>query len=169
MCRPRLSRCRILRMHFGTKPSSGCARRPRVGCVRPVDTRRPLALSDLSLETRRLRLRRLFILAWTSALTRRRGIIGGPGDRLAAVWLVLDRLLARLDLGGVAHDRPDDASPERTLDQRGVDLVWQFAACEFGERPRKRGFGRNLRASLESRGCDAGTRRRRGARSGRWW
>ena len=38
----------------------------------------------------------------------------------------------RFDLGGVVRDRPDDASPERTLDQRGVDLVWQRAAREFG-------------------------------------
>ena len=29
-----------------------------------------------------------------------------------------------------------------------MDLVWRLAAREFGERPGKRGFGRNLRASL---------------------
>ena len=66
----------------------------------------------------------------------------------AVVGLVLDRLLARFDHGGVARDRPDDASPKRTLNQRGVDLVWQLAARELGERPGKRGFGRNLRASF---------------------
>src|SRR5271165_326478 len=126
-------------------------------------------LRDLPLETRRLRLRPLLVLAGTSALARRRGIIGRRGIVFAVVGLHLDRLLARFDLGGVARDRPNDASPERTLDQRGVDLVWQLAARELGERPGKRGFGRNLRASLESRGCDAGTCRRRGARSGRWW
>ena len=99
-------------------------------------------LRDLPLETRRLRPRTLFALAWTSALARRRGIIGRRGIVFAVVGRVLDRLLARFDLGGVARDRPDDASPERTLDQRGVDLVWQRAAREFGERPGKRGFGR---------------------------
>ena len=92
-------------------------------------------LRDLPLETRRLRLRTLFVLARASALARRRGIIGGRGIVFAVVGLHLDRLLARFDLGGVARDRPDDASPERTLDQRGVDLVWQFAARELGERP----------------------------------
>ena len=67
---------------------------------------------------------------------------------MAVVGLHLNRLLARFDLGGVARDRPDDASPERPLDQRRVDLVWQRALREFGERPGKRGLGRNLRASL---------------------
>src|SRR3974390_1920210 len=33
-------------------------------------------LRDLALETRRLRLRPLFVLAWPSALARRRGVIG---------------------------------------------------------------------------------------------
>src|SRR5271165_1533502 len=104
-------------------------------------------LRDLPLEARRLRLRPLFVLAWTSALARR-GTIGRRRVVFAVVGLVLGRLLARFDLGGVARDCSDDASPERTLDQRGVDLVWQLAAREFGERPGKRGFGRNLRASL---------------------
>src|SRR5271154_3594167 len=113
------------------------------------------ALRDLPLETRRLRLRTLFVLAWTSALARR-GIIGRRGIVFAVVGLVLDRLLARFDLGGVARDRPDDASPEPTLDQRGVDLVWQRAAREFGERPGKRGFGRNLRASLPAEDATQG-------------
>src|SRR5208282_1483772 len=113
-------------------------------------------LHDLPLETRRLRLRPLFVLAWTSALARRRGIIGRRRIVFAVVGLVLDRLLARFDLGGVARDRPDDASPERTLDQRGVDLVWQRAAREFGERPGKRGFGRNLRASLPAEDATQG-------------
>ncbi len=111
-------------------------------------------LHGLPLETRRLRLRPLFVLAGTSALARRRGIIGCRRIVFAVVGLHLDRLLARFPpdcdpgVGGVARDRPDDASPERTLDQRGVDLVWQLAARELGERPGKRGFGRNLRASL---------------------
>ena len=113
-------------------------------------------LRDLPLETRRLRPRTLFALAWTSALARRRGIIGRRGIVFAVVGRVLDRLLARFDLGGVARDRPDDASPERTLDQRGVDLVWQRAAREFGERPGKRGFGRHLRASLPAEDATQG-------------
>lgn len=86
----------------------------------------------------------------------RGGIIGRRGIVFAVVGLVVDRLLARFDLGGVARDRPDDASPERTLDQRGVDLVWQRAAREFGERPGKRGFGRNLRASLPAEDATQG-------------
>src|SRR5271166_6495035 len=85
-------------------------------------------LRDLPLETRRLRLRTLFVLAWASALARRRRIIGRRGIVFAVVGLHLDRLLACFDLGGVARDRPDDASPERTLDQRGVDLVWHHVA-----------------------------------------
>lgn len=113
-------------------------------------------LHGLPLETRRLRLRPLFVLAWTSALARRRGIIGRRRIVFAVVGLVLDRLLARFDLGGVARDRPDDASPERTLDQRGVDPVWQLAARELGERPGKRGFGRNLRASLPAEDATQG-------------
>src|SRR5271157_570881 len=113
-------------------------------------------LRDLPLETRRLRLRTLFVLAWASALARRRGIIGRRGFVFAVVGLHLDRLLARFDLGGVARDRPDDASSERTLDQRGVDLVWQRAARELGERPGKRGFGRNLRASLPAEDATQG-------------
>src|SRR5208337_1500199 len=43
-------------------------------------------LHDLPLETRRLRLRPLFVLAWTSALARRRGMIGRRGDRLCRRW-----------------------------------------------------------------------------------
>ncbi len=77
-------------------------------------------LRDLPLETRRLRLRPRFVLARTSALARRRGMIGSDGV-FAVVGLHLNRLLARFDLGGVARDRPDDASPERPLDQRRVD------------------------------------------------
>jgi hypothetical protein len=78
------------------------------------------------------------------------------GCRGIVVGLVLDRLLARFDLGGVARDRPDDASPEGALDQRGVDLVWQRAASEFGERPGKGGFGRDLRASLPAEDATQG-------------
>jgi hypothetical protein len=51
---------------------------------------------------------------------------------------------------------PDDASSERTLDQRGVDPVWQRAAREFGERPGKRCFGRDLRASLPAEDAPQG-------------
>ena len=55
-------------------------------------------LHDLPLETRRLQLRPLFVLAWTSALAQRRGIIGRRQIVFAVVGLVLDRLLARFDL-----------------------------------------------------------------------
>src|SRR5271166_560185 len=125
-------------------------------------------LRDLPLETRRLRLWPLFVLAWTSALARRRGMVGRRGIVFAVVGLVLDRLLARLDLGGVARDRPDDASPERTLDQRGVDLVWQLAA-RTRRTPGKTWLRKELASVAPSRGCDAGTCRRRGARSTHWW
>jgi len=56
------------------------------------------------------------------------------------VWLRLDRLLARLDLGGVACDHPDDAPAERALDQRRVHLVGQIALREFREGAGKRGL-----------------------------
>ena len=57
-----------------------------------------------------------------------RGAYGSVGARVATssptrpvVGLRLNRLLARFDLGGVACDRPDDAPPEGTLDQRGME------------------------------------------------
>ena len=45
------------------------------------------ALRELPLETRRLRLRRLFVLAWMSALARRRGIVGRRGIVFAVIGL----------------------------------------------------------------------------------
>ncbi|MGC1861848.1 MAG: hypothetical protein WA733_12175 [Methylocystis sp.] len=57
-------------------------------------------------------------------------------------------LAARLDLGGVAFDRADDAPAERAFNQRHVHLVGQIALRELGEGAGKRGFGRNLRASF---------------------
>ena len=123
-------------------------------------------LRDLPFETRRLWLRTLFVLAWTSALARRRGIIGRRGIVFAVVGLHLDWLLARLDLGGVAGDHADDAPSERALDQRRVHLVRQIALRELREGARERGFRRHLRASLPTENV---TQRRRDARSGRWW
>ena len=121
-----------------------------------VDEHLAEGLRDLPLDARRLRLRPLIVLARASALARRRGVLGRRGVVLAAVRLVLDRLLARLDLGGVARDRPDNASAERALDQRGVDLVWQLAAREFGERPGKGGLGGDLRAALPAENATQG-------------
>src|SRR5271166_3917779 len=87
-------------------------------------------LHDLPLETRRLRLRPRFVLAWTSALARRRGIIGRRRIVFAVVGLVVDRLLARFDLGGVARDRPDDASPGGFMDKnRGPEAALMRAAA----------------------------------------
>jgi len=90
----------------------------------------------------------------SSPLRGRPRLRGGEG--FAVDRLVLDRLLARLDLRGVARDRPDDASPERAIDQRGVDLVWQLSAREFRERPGERGFGGDLRASLPAEDATQG-------------
>ena len=126
-----------------------------------VDEHLAEGLRDLPLDARRLRLRPLFVLARASALARRRGVLGRRGVVFAAVRLVLDRLLARLPpcdpgVGGVARDRPDNASAERALDQRGVDLVWQLAAREFGERPGKGGLGGDLRAALPAENATQG-------------
>ena len=86
-----------------------------------------------------------------AAIIGRRGI-----GCLPSFGRVPDRLLARFDLGGVAREiAPDDASPERALDQRGVDLVRQRAAREFGERPGKRRFLRKALASVSSQAEDA--------------
>ena len=113
-------------------------------------------LRDLPLDAGRLRLRPLLVLARASALARRRGVLGRRRIVLAVVRLVLDRLLARFDLRGVARDRPDDASAERALDQRGVDLVRQLALREFGERPGERGFGGDLRAAFPAEDAPQG-------------
>ena len=125
-------------------------------------------LRDLPLETRRLRPRTLFALAWTSALARRRGIIERLGIVFAVVGRVLDRLLARFDLGGVARDRPDDVSPSDARSaRRGSCLAARRARIR---RTRGKTWLRKELASVApSRGCGAGTCRRRGARSGRWW
>ena len=104
-------------------------------------------LRDLPLETRRLRVRPRFVLARTSALARRRGMTVAGGlswPSLAFISTGFSRAL----ISAALRDRPHDASPERPLDQRRVDLVWQLALREFGERPGKGGLGRNLRASL---------------------
>ena len=67
---------------------------------------------------------------------------------LFVVRLFLDRLLARLDLGGVARDHPDDPPAERALDQRRVHPGGQIALRELREGAGKRGFRGHLRASL---------------------
>ena len=69
-------------------------------------------------------------------------------DRPSCLRLLLHRLLARLDLGGVARDHADDAPAERALDQRRVHLVGQIALRELREGAGKRGFRGHLRASL---------------------
>ena len=103
-------------------------------------------LRGLPLQTRRLGLWPLFVFARASALARR---LSAVGRRI--VLLVVGffrRLLARLDLGGVAGDHADDASAERALDQRRVHLVGQIALRELRKGARKRGFRGHLRASL---------------------
>jgi len=96
-------------------------------------------------------------LARASALPLRLDADGQPraGRRRRRAVLVvvafLDRLLARLDLGGVARDRADDAPAERAFNQRRVHLVGQIALRELGEGVGKRGFGRNLRASFPTK------------------
>src|SRR5208283_4840802 len=105
-------------------------------------------LRGLPLEPRRLGLRPWLVLARASALARR---LSGGGRRrivLPVVGLFRRRLLARLDLGGVAGDHADDAPAERALDQRRVHLVRKIALRELRESARERGFRRHLRASL---------------------
>ncbi len=53
------------------------------------------------------------------------------------VRLRLDRLLARLDLGGVARDHADDAPAERALDQMLADLP---TACDVGSKKNSKGY-----------------------------
>src|SRR5208337_628836 len=105
-------------------------------------------LRDLPLETRRLRLWPLFVLARASALTRRLSAIGWRRILLFVVRLRLDRLLARLDLGGVARDHADDAPAERALNQRRVHLAGQIALRKLREGAGKGSFRRHLRASF---------------------
>src|SRR5277367_7175105 len=83
-------------------------------------------LRGLPFEPRRLGLWPLLVLAWASALTCRPNAIGRRGV-LFVVRLFLDRLLACLDLGGVARSGPDDPPTERALDQRRVHLGGQIA------------------------------------------
>src|ERR1039458_4462338 len=106
-------------------------------------------LRRLTLEARRLRLgpffRWLLALFRASALLLRLGLSGGRpaggGRRGRIVLLVLlHRLLARLDLSGVARDRADDASAERTLDQRRVHLAGQIALRKVRDGAGKCGF-----------------------------
>ena len=67
-------------------------------------------LRGLPFEPRRLGLWPFLVLARASALARRRGAIGRRRIVVLVVRLFLGRLLARLDLGGVARDHPDDVS-----------------------------------------------------------
>src|SRR5208337_1077819 len=91
---------------------------------------------------------RSMIGARASALARRLSAIGRRRILLFVVRLRLDRLLARLDLGGVARDHADDAPAERALDQRRVHLVGQIALGKLREGAGKGSFRRHLRASF---------------------
>src|SRR5208337_1655776 len=80
-------------------------------------------LQGLPLQTRWLGLRPLLVLARASALARRPSGGGRRRTVLPVVGLFRRRLLARLDLGGVAGDHADDAPAKRAFDQRRVHLV----------------------------------------------
>src|SRR5580692_12432073 len=75
-------------------------------------------LRGLPFESRRFGFGSVLILARASALARRRGAIRRRRIVVVVVRLLLGRLLARLDFGGVARDHADDAAAERTRDQR---------------------------------------------------
>src|SRR5271165_5117799 len=90
-------------------------------------------LRGLPFEARRLGFWPFLVLARASALARRLSAIGRRRILLFVVRLRLDRLLARLDLGGVARDHADDAPAERALDQRRVHLVGQIALGKLRE------------------------------------
>jgi len=105
-------------------------------------------LSGLPFEPRRLGFWPFFVLARASALARRLRAVGRRLTVFLVVRLLLGRPLARVDLGGVACDYPDDAPAERALDQRRVHLVGQTALRELREGAGKRRLRGRLRASL---------------------
>ena len=105
-------------------------------------------LRGLPFEARRLGFWPFLVLARASALARRLSAIGRRRILLFVVRLRLDRLLARLDLGGVARDHADDAPAERALDQRRVHLVGQIALRKLREGAGKGSFRWHLRASF---------------------
>ena len=78
------------------------------------------------------------------------------GDCLAVVGLHLNRLLTRFDLGGVARDRPDDASPSA----RSISAAWILSGsspcANSANAGKKGGLGRNLRASLPAEDATQG-------------
>ena len=123
-------------------------------------------LHDLQHETRWLRLRPLFILAWTSALARR-GRIGCRGIVFAVVGLILDRLLARFDRYSVASRSIAPMMRPRGRARSGpLDLVWQLAARNSAY-ARETWRRKELASWLACRGDGAAACRYRGARSGR--
>src|SRR5208283_2793984 len=109
-------------------------------------------LRGLPLQPCRLGLWPLLVLARASALARRLSAIGRRIVLLVA-GLLRRRLLARLDLGGVAGDHADDAPAERALDSAACILsgrspcansakarenVASEGACERRSQPRIR-------------------------------
>src|SRR5271157_2207370 len=101
-------------------------------------------LRGLPFEARRLWFWPFLVLARASALARRLSAIRRRRILLFVVRLRLDRLLVRLDLGGVAR-AADDAPAERALDQRRVHLVGQIALRKLREGAGKGSFRRHLR------------------------
>src|SRR5208283_1327030 len=105
-------------------------------------------LRRLPFETRRLRFWPFLVLARASTLLLGLGA-GGRRRRVVLVFLVfIDRLLARLDFGGVARDDANDAAADRAFDERRVHSVGQITLRELGKGVGKGGFGGNLRAPL---------------------
>src|SRR5208283_6243829 len=113
-------------------------------CAAPPDC---ISLDRTPLQTRWLGLRPLLVLARASALARRPSGGGRRRTVLPVVGLFRRRLLARLDLGGVAGDHADNAPAKRAFDQRRVHLVRQIALCELREGARERGFRMYLSAT----------------------
>ena len=130
-------------------------------------------LHDLPLEARRLRLSPSKPSAVSSLRGRPRlrgggGLSGAGGSSLpslALFWTGFSRASISVASRAIA---PMMRPPSARSIRRGVDLVWQFAACELGD-ARKTWLRKELASVAPRRGCDAGTCRRRGARSGLWW
>jgi hypothetical protein len=102
------------------------------------------SLRRLALQPGRLWRGPLLALLRVTTFWRRRGARGEGGGGSSC----FDRLLARLDFGGVARAGADDAPAERPFDPRRMHPIGQIACGELGEGARKRRFTVNLRASL---------------------
>ena len=112
-------------------------------------------LRDLPLETRRLRLRTLFVLARASALARRRGLSGAGGSSLpslAFIWTGFSRASISVASRAIAPMmRPPSA--------RSISAAWILSGSSpraNSANARETWLRKELARVVPSRGCDAG-------------